>query len=356
MERVRCILRRAALTETDVADITALLARSAAAGTHVPILRAIVDSRHAMDAGLLAHFAHYNRDSPDGRRGDTALHTLLRALCGGFSALLGDEAAYDAALTATMRACAAIVSAESVNVYNVDGESPLQALCAGMSNGAVRTLAHMHAMERLVRRMLSVGATCSMRHMPEATMRRLSYVPAVNRRCCGGCLTMGASVRPCGRCSATRVHLRHVRRVVRAVSESDIRDERVRRATSYPLDSDASRRLRAYLADPASDPHLVGLALDSDALASFLAGDVADRIEAARRLAIWACCAFASATRAYCSPECMASDDPHVGRCLVLYRHAKAQHARFAAGHAAALLLDEGARIEAALRSVPALM
>lgn len=356
MLRIRRILRRAALTKTDVADITALLARSAAAGTHVPILRAIVDSRHAMDAGLLAHFAHYNRDYPDSRRGDTALHTLLRALCGNFSVLLDDEAAYDDALAATMRACAAIVSSESVRVYNVDGESPLQVLCAGMSNGAVRTLAHMHAMERLVRRMLSVGATCSMRHMPEATMRCLSYVPAVNRKCCGGCMTMGASVRSCGRCSATRARLRHVRRVVRAVSESDIRDERVR-ATGRSLDSECSRRLAAYLADPASDPHLVGLALDSDALASFLAGDIADRIEAAMRLAAWAYCAFASATRAYCSPECTASDaHVHVGRCLVVYRHAKAQHARFTSGHAATrLLLDEGAYIEAALRSVGSL-
>ena len=250
-----------------------------------------------------------------------------------------------------MRACAAVVSAENVNVYNVDGESPLQALCAGMANGAVRTLDHMHAMERLVRRMLSVGATCSMRSMPEATMRRLSYVPAFNRKCCGGCLTMRASVRSCGRCSAARVHLRHVRRVVRAVSESDIRDERVRRATGD--DSDASRRLAAYLADPASDPHLVGLALDSDAIASFLAGDVADRIEAARGLAVWAYCAFASATAAYCSPGCLASHAHlHVGRCMVLYRHAKAQNARFASGHAAALLLDEGAHIEAALHSI----
>ncbi len=351
--RIRRILRHAVLTKTDVANITALLARSAAAGTHVPILRLVVDSRHAMDAGLLAHFAHYNRDYPDSRRGDTALHALLRAFCGNYSVLLDDEAAYDAALAATMRACAAIVSVESVNAYNVDGESPLQVLCAGMSNGAVRTLAHMHAMERLVRRMLSVGATCSMRRMPEATMRRLSYVPSVNRKCCGGCMTMGASVRSCGRCSATRVHLRHVRRVVSAVSESDIQDERVRRATWYPLDSDASRRLTAYLADPASDPHLVGLALDSDALASFLAGDVADRIKAARDFAVWAYCAFAAATAAYCSPECLASHaHMHVGRCLVLYRHAKAQHARFTTGNAAALLLDEGARIEAALQSV----
>jgi hypothetical protein len=201
--------------------------------------------------------------------------------------------------------------------------------------------------------MLSVGATCSMRHMPEATMRRLSYVPAFNRKCCGGCLTMGASVRSCGRCSATRVHLRHVRRAVSAVSESDIRDERVRRATWYPLDSDASRRMKAYLADPASDPHLVGLAHDSDALASFIAGDVADRIEAARGLIVWAYCAFAAATTAYCSPECLASHAHlHVGRCMVLYRYAKAQHARFASGHAATLLVDEGARIEAALQSI----
>jgi hypothetical protein len=345
MMRIRHILRRAVLTKTDVAHITALLARSAA---HVPILRLIVDSRHAMDAGLLSQFAPYNRDYPDSMRGDTALHTMLRAFFCTFSVLLDYEAAYDTALAATMRACATIVSAENVNVYNVDGESPLQVLCAGMSNGAVRTLAHMRAMERLVYRMLAVGATCSMRRMPEATMRRLSYVPAVNRKCCGGCMTMGASVRSCGRCSATRAHLRHVRRVVSAVSESDIRDERVR--AMGQLNSD---RLTAYLEDPASDPHLVGLALDSDALAAFLAGDVVERIEAARSLAVWAYCAFASATRAYCSPECLATDaHMHVGRCMVLYRHAKAQHARFTSGRAATLLLDEGSRIEAALQKI----
>ncbi len=351
--RVRGLLRHATLTERHCADIAAMLTHSAARGTHVPILRLIVDSRHAMDAALLAQFAHYDRDLPD-KWGDTALHALLRAFCRNYSVLLDDEAAYDLALGSTMRACAVISSAENVNARNVDGESPLQILCVGMASGAVRSLTHMRSMEALVRRMLAVGATWSMRHLPEAVTRRLSYVPAIVRRTCGGCMQLGPSVRPCARCSASCSYLRKVRRLVVAVSDSDIRDERVRRALGECHSvADASHRLSSYLVDPASDPHLVGLAVDSDALASFLSGDVADRIEAARRLTVWAYCALVSATTAFCSRECLASHGHlHVGRCVVLYRHAKAQYARFTSGApATTLLLDEAAHIDAVLRA-----
>ena len=56
------------------------------------------------------------------------------------------------------------------------------------------------------------------------------------------------------------------------------------------------------------------------------------RVEAARDLALWAHGAFVAASRAYCSRACRASDKPaHVGRCVALYTHAKAQHARFTA-------------------------